>query len=192
MGRKDPKSREEDLVIQELDNEVLIYDIRENRAFCLNETSAAVWKACDGNRDRLAIASYVSEKLGSPVNDDLVWLALDQLAKESLITSDSPVEQRFDGMSRREVIRKVGIGSMIALPIVASIVAPRAIHAQTCLANGSPVGTATLPGNCPANSPAARDAACDAQQGSLCCSGNAAATGSCSGNPAVFPCVCTA
>ena len=190
MGRKDPKSREEDLVVQKLDNEVLIYDLRANRAFCLNETSAAVWEACDGNRDHGAIAAFVSERLGTQASDDLVWLALDQLKKESLITPESPVEPRYAGLSRREVIRKIGIGSMVALPVVAAMVAPTAIQAQTCLAAGSSSGTATLAGNCPSSSQAQKNAACNTQTGSVCCSGSATATASCNGNPSVFPCVC--
>ncbi len=36
-------------------------------------------------------------------------------------------------MSRRDVIKKVGLSSMIALPIVASLAAPKAAHAQSCI-----------------------------------------------------------
>ena len=44
-----PKARKENLVVQESNGEVLIYDLDTNKAFCLNETSALVWQACDGN-----------------------------------------------------------------------------------------------------------------------------------------------
>ncbi|HZH35571.1 MAG TPA: hypothetical protein VEX64_12070 [Pyrinomonadaceae bacterium] len=37
-----PKARENDLVVQELKDEVLIYDLKINKAYCLNETSAAI------------------------------------------------------------------------------------------------------------------------------------------------------
>ena len=185
-----PKCRKEDLVVQEANGEVLVYDLRTNKALCLNETSALVWEACDGTRDLNEIGKHVSKKLGSEANGDFVWLALDQLKKESLITPGSSVEPRFDGMSRREVIRKIGIGSMVALPIVASIVAPRAIQAQTCLANGQVAGGTIASGtNCAAGNQATRDAACDSQRGSLCCSGNAIAT-SCAGGGSSVTCTC--
>jgi hypothetical protein len=35
-----PKSRQNDLVVQELEGEVLIYDLSINKAYCLNPTSA--------------------------------------------------------------------------------------------------------------------------------------------------------
>lgn len=43
-----PKSRRENIVVQEFDDEVLIYDLERDRAFCLNKTSAVVWRACNG------------------------------------------------------------------------------------------------------------------------------------------------
>jgi len=129
----------------------LIYDLRSNKAFCLNETSAAVWRACDGSRDISALNDLVSEQLNNPVNEDLVWLALDQLKKEKLLVNAPELSEKFAGMSRREVVRKIAVGSMIALPIVAGVVAPPAyasasacgaafMTACTC-ANGTPVGS---------------------------------------------------
>jgi hypothetical protein len=129
MGKSErPLSRKEDLVVQELNGEVLIYDLRKNKAFCLNETSALVWQACDGNNS----VSDIGNKVGS---EDIVWLALDELKKERLIEDGTSPVSKFEGMSRRDVIKKIGIGSMIALPVVASLVAPTATHAQSCRAN---------------------------------------------------------
>lgn len=128
-----PKARRENLVVQDLNGEVLIYDLDTNKAFCLNETSALIWQACDGNKDVSEIRNSLGKQLGSVVNDDFVWLALDQLKKENLIENKDEVAVDFNGMSRREVIKKVGLGTMIALPIVASLTAPMAIHAaSTC------------------------------------------------------------
>jgi len=127
MGTGDnPLSRKDDLVVQELNGEILIYDLRENKAFCLNETSALVWQACDG----INSVSDIGKRVGS---EDLVWLALEELKKERLIER-APM-YKFVGMSRRDVIKKIGIGSMIALPVVGSLVAPAAAHAQSCRAN---------------------------------------------------------
>jgi hypothetical protein len=132
-----PKARKESLVIQESDNEILIYDLESNKAVCLNETSALIWQACDGNNEVSDITALVGKQLNSPVNDDFVWLALDQLKKENLIENKDEVAIDFNGMSRREVIKKVGMGAMIALPIVSSLVAPTAAKAGTPGACGS-------------------------------------------------------
>ena len=127
--RTAPKVRKENLVVQELNGELLIYDLDANKAFCLNETSALIWQACDGNKDVSEIRNFVGKQLNSSVTDDFVWLALDQLKKENLIENKEEIISVFDGMSRREVIRKVGLASVIALPLVAGLVAPKAAMA---------------------------------------------------------------
>ena len=131
MGKSEkPLSRKEDLVVQEMNGEVLIYDLRENKAFCLNETSALVWQACDGTKS----VADISRSVGS---EDIVWLALEELKKEKLIDHAAKPSEKFAGMSRREVIKKIGLGSMIALPIVASIVAPTAAYAASVCNTGA-------------------------------------------------------
>jgi Coenzyme PQQ synthesis protein D (PqqD) len=126
-----PKSRKENLVVQELDGEVLIYDLNKNKAFCLNKTSALVWQSCDGSRTIADISDAVGKQLNSQVNEDIVWLALDQLSKENLVEKQTENNDKFNGLSRREVIRKVGLASIVALPLVTSLVAPKAIHAAS-------------------------------------------------------------
>jgi hypothetical protein len=131
-----PISRKDNLVVQEADDEVLIYDLSENKAFCLNETSALVWQACDGERSTAEISEFVSQKLNSPVKEDLVWLALNQLKKEKLIENNIELPNYFAGMSRREVVKKVGIGTMVALPIISSLVSPVAAQVRSCTGPG--------------------------------------------------------
>jgi len=133
-----PKSRTDNIVVQEMNEEVLVYDLDSNKAVCLNETAAIVWKLCDGKRTASEIAEEVSNKLKKPVADELIWLAIDQLKRENLLSNGEAVETSFNGLTRREVVRKVGIASMVALPLVSSIVAPQAIAAQTvCVAVGT-------------------------------------------------------
>ena len=133
---KKPVSRTDELVVQELNGEVLIYDLRENKAFCLNETSALVWQACDGSKT----VAEIGKQLG---NEDLVWLALNDLRKENLVDCEAAPLAKFDGMSRRQMIGKVGMGSMLAVPVIASLVAPAA--GQTSSICGTPCST---PGPC--------------------------------------------
>ena len=129
-----PKSRQSDLVIQEIKSEILVYDQRINKAFCLNKTLALVWSLCDGERSAAAIGQIMSEKLKQPVTEDLIRLALDQLMKENLLEySEGPVVN-FTGLSRREAIRRAGFASMIALPVITSLIAPKAANAQSLAA----------------------------------------------------------
>jgi hypothetical protein len=131
MQNLKPTARREGLVIQELNDEVLIYDLNTNKAHCLNKTAGTVWKYCDGSNSVSDIAALLKKEFKAEVNEDLVWLALDQLKKENLMAKSVELKNKFDGMSRREVIRKVGIGAMIALPIVSSLVAPPAASAAS-------------------------------------------------------------
>lgn len=136
-----PKARKDGLVVQELDGETLIYNLKTNRAVCLNQTSALIWQNCDGTKTVVEISTFLAKELKNPVNEDLIWLALDQLKKENLIENPNELETKFAGVSRREVIKKVGLGTMIALPIVTGLIAPKAAMAasfcgQTCQNNG--------------------------------------------------------
>lgn len=138
-----PKVRSENIVVQDLGNEILIYDLKVDKAFCLNEVSKIVWQACDGRQTISEIIEDVGFKLNSPPNEDLVWFALNQLNKENLLENGENLPNHFAGMSRREVIKKIGLGTMMALPIVASMVAPTSFHAASLVCNTTPGMTCT-------------------------------------------------
>ena len=181
-----PLSRKENIVEQELPNEVLIYDLKENKALCLNETSALVWQLCDGQKSTAEISRIMSEKLKSPVTEDFVWLALERLKKENLLANGESIESNFAGLSRRQVIKKVGFASMIALPLISAIIAPTAANAQSgCIAvGGTTTGTFPFGGGQDSNT-------CLNTLRARCCSGAAAAGSSCNciGNQLPDTCV---
>ncbi|QQS41198.1 MAG: PqqD family protein [Acidobacteriota bacterium] len=137
-----PVHRQNDLVVQEVDRELLVYDLNSHRAISLNETAAAVWSLCDGTRSVEDLTESLSERFRETVPVESVLLALEDLAGVGLLESVGNV--RFLGsMSRREAIRKIGIASMVAIPIVSSIIAPPAAAAQsTCV---------PAPGGCTCN-----------------------------------------
>jgi len=143
-----PLSHRENLVVQELNGEVLIYDLEKHKAFCLNETSALVYQLCDGTKSVSDIGKAMGEKLKLPVADELVWLALDQLKQENLLDDSQKLESKFEGLSRRDAIRKVGLASLVALPVILSLVAPAAAQSTSCVAAGQPCSAPT-PACCP-------------------------------------------
>jgi len=127
-----PVARKQGLVVQEMPEEVLIYDLDTNKAHCLNNTAAFVWKSCDGNNSISDIAKMFETEVGKNVPEDLIWLALEQLNDKNLLHGESAVLSK--GNTRREVIKKIGLTSMIALPIVASLVAPTSVMATASCA----------------------------------------------------------
>jgi hypothetical protein len=121
-----PIARKSGLVVQEMPDEVLVYDLNTNKAHCLNQTAATVWQACDGNKSISDIAADFGDG-----NEDLVWLAIDQLSENNLL--ETQVTSKFKGQSRREVIKKIGLASIVAVPVIASLVAPQnALAAASC------------------------------------------------------------
>lgn len=126
-----PYSRQNDIVVQSVGDEILIYDLQNNKTFCLNESSALVWRLCDGTKPVSQIAAEFSRKFKTEINEEFVWLALDGLKREKLLFSEIDEENVFKGLSRREAIRKVGLASMVALPVVSALVAPTAAHAAS-------------------------------------------------------------
>ncbi len=119
-----PIARKEGLVIQEMPDEVLVFDMETNKAHCLNETAAFVWKACDGSKSVTEITKLFGNQSGKLVDENLVWLAIDQLNENNLLEQE--LKANFNGQSRRDVIKKIGLAAVIALPIVSSLVAPSA------------------------------------------------------------------
>src|SRR6266849_10910214 len=80
-----PRKREHGLIIDELPDEVLVYDLDRHKAHCLNRTAALVWRRCDGKTPPREIARRLQGELDQPFNEDLVWLALRQLNKIQLL-----------------------------------------------------------------------------------------------------------
>lgn len=118
------RARKRDLVIKELLDEVLVYDLKQHKAHCLNRTAAFAWNHCDGQTSVAEIALLLEKEWRKPVTEDVVWLALKQLSRANLL--EEPVRNE-EGMraSRRAVLRKLGTAAAIA-PLVISLVAPTA------------------------------------------------------------------
>lgn len=125
-----PVARNEGLVIQEMPDEVLVYDLEDNKAFCLNPTAAEIWKSCDGIKTVAEIASDLNGGRDQATNEDVVWLALEQLKEKNLLKNE--VSLSLAGQSRREMIKKVGLATAIALPVIAMLSFPGQTLASTC------------------------------------------------------------
>ncbi len=155
---KKPIARKNNIVVQEVRKETLIYDLDEDKAYCLNETSALVWGLCDGKRTPIEISAEMSETLKTKISEDFVDLALDQLNKEGLF--ENGIKNTFEGLSRRRAIRKIGMTSVAMLPAIGLIVAPRAAMAQSCAGIGTLAPGTSLAFPFPDPSPQANQTVC--------------------------------
>jgi hypothetical protein len=136
-----PRMRQERLIIDELPDEVLVYDLERHKAHCLNQAAALVWKHCDGRTAPRVIARRLESELDQFFSEDLVWLALRQLNKIHLLEEPVGLPAQLVGMSRREMVRAMGIAAAVSLPLITSIISPTAIQASTCFPGGHACST---------------------------------------------------
>jgi len=124
-----PVARRDGLLTRDLKDELLVYARDEHRAHCLNHTAATVFKNADGTRTVADLARLVAPEADRTASEAVVGETLARLAEAGLLEGDPAAT----GWSRRDEVRRVGIGAAILLPAVASIVAPTpAEAAATC------------------------------------------------------------
>jgi hypothetical protein len=127
-----PKSLKSDqLVVEKLGAELMIYDQTRNRAFCLNQTAAFVWQHCDGKTKIDDLATKMAQTLGTPADEKIVLFALQNLAKDGLVENSEFFSLTPALMNRRELMHKIGVRAAVALPLVTAlaVATPRA-HAS--------------------------------------------------------------
>jgi len=156
-SRQRPRSIRQDIAVQPIGTEILLYDERRHMAFCLNESSAAIWKLADGERTVEAIGEAASAQLKTPLSGELVLFALGQLREDGLLEQDSLAEAEAP-ISRRALLRTLGVSGALLLPMVAAIVAPPAAAAYNgCVdcssSQAARVRRAQRSGALPASSP---------------------------------------
>lgn len=136
---KMPQARKSGLVVKEVDNEVLIYDLETNKAHCLNQTAAKVWNYCDGKSTVVSACHALSLELGTRVDEKLVAYAVDQFAADNLLEAEAGMPAfMMPGLNRRQMVRTLGLAAAVAVPLVSSIIAPTPAQAATCGPAGTP------------------------------------------------------
>jgi hypothetical protein len=118
-----PLARADQLKVEPLGDEALVYDLTNNKAHCLNRTAAAVWRLCDGQNTVAAITARLRQELDANLDESVVPVALQELSKANLLQQDpTTMQPGFLGstLSRRELSIRAGL----MVPVVASILVP--------------------------------------------------------------------
>ena len=160
MQQTMPIARREGLLIREVNDETLVYDMDRHKAHCLNRSAALIWKHCDGQKSASDIARLIEVEQNTLVHADVVQFGLLQLRRTHLIDKQITLTTDGEVLSRRDLIKRLGAAAAVGLPLVTSVLAPRAVEASTCTAAGQA---------CSPDSPA---------PGNTCCSG-VCTTGAC-------------
>lgn len=139
-----PQMRAHGLAIDDLPDEVLVYDLERHQAHCLNRSAALVWRSADGQSSPAEIARRLTVETDAPFTEQLVWLALSELEKRHLLVPSLPLTAPAAVLSRRQLVRRLGLAAAVAVPLITSIVAPTAVEAATCIPSNSPCSPTVL------------------------------------------------
>jgi Coenzyme PQQ synthesis protein D (PqqD) len=128
-----PNARRDHLVIQEVGDELVVYDQKRHRAHHLNPAAALIWRSCDGHSSVADLAAMLQQELNVPANEDLVWRGLDRLGRAQLLRErlTPPAGAKI---SRRQALGQLGKAAAVAVlvPAVLTIVAPAPVQAGIC------------------------------------------------------------
>lgn len=120
-----PLVRTENIVQQEAGDDLLLYDLSTNKAYSLNKTSANIYQYCNGSNN----IGQLGDLTG--FDRELIMLTLESFKKENLLNQPNEISNHFDAISRRRLIRRIGINSIAALPLITSIAAPKSTRAAS-------------------------------------------------------------
>jgi hypothetical protein len=121
-----PTARTAELLVEELGEELLIYDQRSDRVHCLSSAVCSVWRACDGETSVEQLASALN------MESELVERALGELEGCDLLDAD------VAGLTRREATTRLARmgAAAAAAPLIYSIAAPTPALAVTACGTG--------------------------------------------------------
>ena len=123
-----PLAKSSDIVTQELRGEVLVYNLTNNKAMCLNPSVAFIWANCDGSNNVSDLMNLFQKEFKNKIGEDFILLSLDELNKFDLIENYS--NNAANRISRRKVLLNYAL-PLALLPLVAGIVAPSAANAAS-------------------------------------------------------------
>jgi len=136
MARIRPLARTDEVVTEDVDDEVIVYDERTDVACRLNRTAALVWRKCDGKHTVEDLVRVLEADLGDIADEDLVLVTLDYLSEQRLLESGyARRDEASSQLSRRRLIQRAGAVGVAAavLPMVFSVVAPTPAAAMSVI-----------------------------------------------------------
>jgi hypothetical protein len=150
-----PLARSEDLVVEEMGGDVLVYDLRVDRAHALRAEAARVWRCCDGRTTAEGLAAAAG------VDGETAARALAELEACDLL-------EGAPGRARDSTRREAGVklarvaGAAAVAPLIASLAVPAtaAASATDATCNADTTG-------CVGTDPSQPD--CQAKPGCCCC-----------------------
>jgi hypothetical protein len=178
-------ARSADLVVQEHDAELLVYDERTEVAHCLNAVAATAWRACDGQTDLAGITRAVAAQHSGAEAEQLTLRALEELEGKELFETS----RNEGGYSRRQIMRRAAVAGVAAAAV------PMIVSATIATPQAAAYGTNGIHVACTSTANCAAGLTCQSgycyTQGQTCtAAGSAPSSGTCS-NKGTNPVCCS-
>ncbi len=127
-----PKARDEDIVIQEVLDELLIYDKQRHQLYALNPIVAWLWQRLDGQADTQELAGHLSQQFPELAGqaEHLLWATLQRLDEKHLLAQRVREQIPPQLETRRTMLKRMGL-ALALLPVVTTLAAPSPAQAQT-------------------------------------------------------------
>ena len=124
-----PFARTDQFIIEEVGNDVVVYDRTTKKAHSLNPSVAWIWRQCDGKTDTDQLSAGFERQFNTTDGADFVLAGLEQLKTAGLleIEGDSPSPEIGPMMSRRSAL---AAGSAV-FPLIATVLVPSAAAAKS-------------------------------------------------------------
>jgi hypothetical protein len=118
-----PAARRREVIVQELDQETMVYDIERQECHLLNPLAAIVFRHADGETPLGGLAVRAAERLGADVGPTQIEVALDELARVHLLDSPETESAARPSLTRRAAAKRLAT-LVLATPLVTSLIAP--------------------------------------------------------------------
>jgi len=112
--------------IERAADEILAVKTATSEAHALNQSAAVIFDLCDGTVSKSEMAARLQRRTGLPADEEIVDLALAELADAGLVVLDS--REQLATVTRRSLIRRFALSAaaVAMLPIVETILVPPA------------------------------------------------------------------
>lgn len=132
-----PVARKTDLHLEEVGDDLVVYDLRTQAAHSLNAAAVYVWEQCDG-RQTVAEISAAARDAGLPWTETTITDAIAQLEAQGLL-APTLVDRATAPRLTRRVLAKAAIAALV--PAIVSIATPAAAAGLSFPTDLPPGGT---------------------------------------------------
>ncbi|MBL8852312.1 MAG: PqqD family protein [Planctomycetaceae bacterium] len=115
-----PVARVNELHVEQVGDDLVLFDHRTHAAHSLNATAAFVWERCDGEHSCAQIADE-ARQAGSPLTENDVRKTVEELSEKQLLATAAEPRAAGWRISRR-TLAKTAVAALV--PAIVSVASP--------------------------------------------------------------------